>query len=138
MADTSHAATDSAHAPTPDPSLKLDHLRTRADFQRLTSSRRKHATRGLVLQVAAQPAGRDTTQPRIGFTASKKVGNAIARNRAKRRLRALAREVLQPRVQPSLDYVLVGRHTTVTRPWSKLVQDLETAIERTQLDQRQS
>ena len=138
MADTSHAATVSAHAPTPDPSLKLDHLRTRADFQRLTRSRRKHATRGLVLQVAQQPAGRDTTQPRIGFTASKKVGNAIARNRAKRRLRALAREVLQPQVQPSLDYVLVGRHTTVTRPWSKLVQDLETAIERTQLDQRQS
>jgi ribonuclease P protein component len=134
MADTSHAATVSAHAPTPDPSLKLDHLRTRADFQRLTRSRRKHATRGLVLQVAAQPVGRDTTQPRIGFTASKKVGNAIARNRAKRRLRALAREVLQPQVQPSLDYVLVGRHTTVTRPWSKLVQDLETAIERTQLD----
>ena len=138
MADTSHAATVSAHAPTPDPSLKLDHLRTRADFQRLTRSRRKHATRGLVLQVAHQPAGRDTTQPRIGFTASKKVGNAIARNRAKRRLRALAREVLQPQVQPSLDYVLVGRHTTVTRPWSKLVQDLETAIERTQADQRQS
>jgi ribonuclease P protein component len=138
MADTTHAATASVQEPALDPSLKLDHLRTRADFQRLTRSRRKHATRGLVLQVAPQPEGRDNPQPRIGFTASKKVGNAVARNRAKRRLRALAREVLQPRVQPSLDYVLVGRHTTVTRPWSKLVQDLETAINRTQLDPEQS
>ncbi len=138
MADTSYAATDSAQEPTPDPSLKLDHLRTRADFQRLTRSRRKHATRGLVLQVAPQPEGRITTQPRIGYTASKKVGNAVTRNRVKRRLRALAREVLQPKVQPSLDYVLVGRHTTITRPWSRLVQDLETAIERTQRNPKQS
>jgi len=138
MADTKNAATASvldqqeSSVSTP----KLDRLRTRADFQRLTRTGRKHATRGLVLQVARQPgvSFSDEQHPRVGFTASKKVGNAVARNRVKRRLRALVHEVLGPKAQPSLDYVLVGRHTTLTRPWPKLVEDLETALVRTRLE----
>jgi ribonuclease P protein component len=141
MADKQHAATDSVqdkHIQS-SPRPKLDHLRTRADFQRLTRFGRKHATRGLVLQVARQPHDTNShlansTTPRVGFTASKKVGNAVARNRAKRRLRALAHTVLRPQAQPSLDYVLVGRHTTLHRPWLKLVKDLEEALSRTRLD----
>ena len=141
MADQLHAATVSVQdthiqsSPLP----KLDRLRTRADFQRLTRFGRKHATRGLVLQVARQPVDAadhlaNGPTARVGFTASKKVGNAVARNRAKRRLRALAYAVLRPQAQPSLDYVLVGRHTTLHRPWLKLVKDLEEALSRTRLD----
>ena len=140
MADLHHPATDSADQPQlaqPTP-RKLEKLRTRGDFVRLTRSSRKCATRGLVLQVAQQPDDLPTNTPRVGFTASKKVGNAVARNRVKRRLRALAQTVLADQAQPSLDYVLVGRHTTLTRPWSKLVDDLGTALARTQLDDTDS
>jgi ribonuclease P protein component len=146
MADTKVAATASVSDYQDSPVLfpKLDRLRTRADFQRLTRTGRKHAARGLVLQVAPRPAASmasSTTKserPRVGFTASKKVGNAVARNRAKRRLRALAHDVLRHKGQPSLDYVLVGRHTTLTRPWPKLVEDLETALMRTRIEDEQA
>ena len=80
--------------------------------------------------MAPKPAQAVATSPhaRIGYTASKKVGNAVARNRAKRRLRGLVHEVLRPVAKPSLDYVLVGRHTTLTRPWPKLKSDLKHAL----------
>ena len=118
--------------PAADPAQQpqLDTLKSRADFQRLTRHGRKKAMRGFVLQVAPKPAQALATCPhaRIGYTASKKVGNAVARNRAKRRLRGLVHEVLRPVAKPSLDYVLVGRHTTLTRPWPKLKSDLKSAL----------
>ena len=67
---------------------------------------------------------------RVGFTVSKKVGNAVARNRARRRLRAAAAEVMPGRATPSTDYVLIGRAGTLDRPYAKLVSDLESAVER--------
>jgi len=66
---------------------------------------------------------------RVGYTCSKKVGNAVARNRAKRRLRALAREVLPKKGSQGWDYVLVGRkEETATRPMTALIADLERAL----------
>ena len=67
---------------------------------------------------------------RIGFTVSKKVGHAVARNRARRRLRAAAAEVMPRRAAPGTDYVLIGRKGTLTRPYALLIDDLETALER--------
>ncbi len=68
--------------------------------------------------------------PRLGLTASKKVGNAVARNRAKRRLRALANEVLPDHGKPGMDYVLIGRPATPCRAYADLRQDLLVALER--------
>jgi len=66
---------------------------------------------------------------RVGFTCSKKVGNAVARNRAKRRLRALARDVLPTHGQPGWDYVLVGRSgATASRNYAVLVDDMTKAL----------
>ncbi len=66
---------------------------------------------------------------RIGFTCSKKVGNAVARNRAKRRLRAIAREVLPELGKPGWDYVLIGRKdATASREYTDLVADLKRAL----------
>ena len=71
----------------------------------------------------------DSAVIRVGFTASKKVGNAVTRNRAKRRLRALARTVLAGQGQPGWDYVLVARAgETVSRNFADMERDLARAI----------
>ncbi len=67
---------------------------------------------------------------RVGYTCSKKVGNAVARNRAKRRLRAAAREVAPAHAQPGWDYVLIGRRdVTAALPFDRLCGDLASAID---------
>lgn len=65
---------------------------------------------------------------RVGFTASRKVGNAVIRNRAKRRLRAAAAEVLRRDGDPETDYVVIARGDTAARPYADLVGDLESAV----------
>lgn len=106
-------------------SRSMQTLRKRADFLAANSGRRT-VTPGFVL------LGRDRSDgdaPRVGFTCSKKVGNAVTRNRAKRRLRALARETLAQLARPGWDYVLIGRRdATVSRPYANLSADLARAI----------
>ncbi len=65
---------------------------------------------------------------RVGFTASKKIGGAVVRNRAKRRLRAAAAAVLPLSGVAGTDYVLVARRDTVTRPFDSLLSDLAQAL----------
>ncbi len=67
---------------------------------------------------------------RVGFTCSKKVGNAVARNRARRRLREAAERILPLHAQPGMDYVLIGRTESVGRPFHLLLQDLTQALKR--------
>lgn len=120
---------DPAEAPAAPSAVSLcppTTLRKRADFLRAASARRQ-GTAGFLLQ------GRDRADGdpaiRLGFTASKKIGNAVLRNRAKRRLRALAREILAPLAQPGWDYVLVARpEATVTRDFAHLRDDLRMAL----------
>ena len=103
----------------------LEILRSRADFLRAARGRRA-AMPGFVLQ--AWDRG-DQGPVRIGFTCSKKVGNAVARNRAKRRLREVARIVLANEGQPGYDYVMVGRaQNTASRDFAALKDDLRAAL----------
>ena len=106
-------------------------LKRRKDFVRLTRKGRAAAAPGLVLQCAPRPAGAgESGPPRVGFTASRKVGGAVARNRARRRLRALADAMLPARAAADRDYVLVARRTTPARPFAALAADLESALAR--------
>lgn len=67
---------------------------------------------------------------RLGITASRKVGNAVARNRVRRRLREAARLVLPTNAAPGHDYVLIGRAATLQRPFPMLLADLQSALRR--------
>jgi len=68
---------------------------------------------------------------RVGYTCSKKVGNAVARNRAKRRLRAAAALALRPAARDGWDYVLIGRaQATAAAPFAALLDDLRAALDR--------
>jgi ribonuclease P protein component len=85
---------------------------------------------GFVLQAAPALVAGEMQSVRVGFTASRKVGNAVARNRAKRRMRAAARSILADRGKPGTDYVLIARSFTAERPFAELLTDLAAALRR--------
>ena len=101
-------------------------LKIRADFLRAAQAKR-HGAGSFLLQ--ARPRGDASPGIRVGFTASKKIGNAVLRNRAKRRLRAAAQAVLPVAGTRGYDYVLVARAGTLDRPWPQLLDDLRKALE---------
>ena len=107
----------------------LESLKQRKDFLRLAHAKRVHST-SFVLQ--ARDRG-DAQVLRVGFTCSKKVGNAVARNRAKRRLREIARLILPRFGQAGHDYVLIGRaNVTATTKFTALQDELLAALRKLQ------
>ena len=118
-------------------------LKHRPEFLRVASARRKWVAPGLILQTARQtgngapqsaaggPAeGGPGDSLRVGFTASRKVGNAVARNRARRRLRAAVAETLPRYAKRGHDYVVIARAGTLTRSFDDLVADLTAGLRR--------
>lgn len=102
-------------------------LEQRADFLRVGSSGLKRVTPAFILQAAPRRTEAGAAPIHVGFTASRKVGNAVARNRAKRRLRALADRLIAE-ADPALDYVLIGRTETLTHDFGAMEKDLKNAL----------
>jgi ribonuclease P protein component len=108
----------------------VERLKKRAEFLRVAGVRRKWATPGMVLQAARDPSCVDAGRLRVGFTATKKIGNAVVRNRTKRRLRAAADELLPLHAKAGWDYVLIGRKDTAVRDFCSLKRDLLYALKK--------
>lgn len=108
--------------------LKLVTIKSRADFLRARGGRR-HGLLSLAVEACISPAGKvGPGLARVGFTASRRVGGAVQRNRAKRRLRALAQRVVTVSGREGHDYVLIARTQTLTRGFAELENDLRAAI----------
>jgi ribonuclease P protein component len=114
----------------------MEILRKRHEFLKVAASRRKSAEPGLVLQVGRKTRNQTTVESRVGFTASRKVGNAVERSRAKRRLRSLAQNIMALEAEPGRDYVLVARRAILSRPYPLLEQDLRRALKTTAVERQ--
>jgi ribonuclease P protein component len=110
--------------------FKIERLRKRPDF--LACAKAPSCARGAVL---IQARARDAEPVvRAGFTATRRIGGAVERNRAKRRLREAARLLLPSLASPGFDYVFVARGGVTSRPWLRLLDDVKSALIRLAAD----
>ena len=109
---------------------KITRIQKRADF--LACAKGPHCARGAVL-VQARPRD-ESPLVRAGFTATKRIGGAVERNRAKRRLREAVRLILPDLAHPGTDYVFIARGGVTTRPWPRLLDDMKSALLRLAAD----
>ncbi|MCB1591045.1 MAG: ribonuclease P protein component [Alphaproteobacteria bacterium] len=106
---------------------KLNVLKSRSDFLKMREGK-KWVSHGLILQIREN----GTSDTRYGLTVSRKVDkSAVRRNRIKRRLRSVVCDVLPLYARPGVDYVLIGRPQTATRPYESLCGDLKWCLKKT-------
>jgi len=105
-------------------------LRRRAEFQRVSRGRRAQAETFTLQANARPPSPTDAPGPRVGFTVTKRVGDAVERNRIRRRLKEALRRAAAVAPAPGHDYVLMARREALTRPFAALVADIEKAFAR--------
>ncbi|MEJ1157129.1 ribonuclease P protein component [Prosthecomicrobium sp. N25] len=113
----------------------MDRLLKRAEFLAAAKGARS-ARRGFVVQALLRPDGDDPGPPRVGFTVTKKVGNAPERNRIRRRLREAMRLHGAEVARPGTDYVLVGRREALGLAFADLAADLRGALKQVHRDPR--
>ena len=106
----------------------LTRILKRPEYLRVKQQGISVAELGLVIQAAPVANSSSYLQPRVGFTVSKRVGNAVKRNRARRRLKSIASDVLPKDGFQSWDYVFIGRVVTLDRPYDLLLQDTRVAL----------
>ena len=119
-----------ADAPSDIPDVRIERLKKRAEF--LACAQGPAVARGAVLvQARRRDEGRLI---RAGFTATKRIGGAVERNRAKRRLREAARLLLPAHGRAGFDYVFIARGGATGRPWARLLDDVKSALIRLAAD----
>ena len=104
--------------------IKLGVLKTRSEFLHVRSGKYK-ACKNLTIQANNSPSSDNI---RVGFTATKKIGNAVVRNKAKRRLRHVARELLPELGINGVDYVFIARNSTSSTPYRNLISNARGAL----------
>ena len=107
----------------------MDRLRQRADFLAVANGARANSPAFVLQSLDRKSLGHDDSGPiRIGFTVTKKNGNAPERNRIRRRLRELVKRLDPVSMQPHHDYVLVGRRDALSRDFTTMLDDLRIAF----------
>ena len=106
----------------------LTRILKRPEYLRVKQQGISVAELGLVIQAAPVANSSSYLQPRVGFTVSKRVGNAVKRNRARRRLKSIASDVLPNEGFQAWDYVFIGRLVTLDRPYDLLLEDARSAL----------
>lgn len=110
-------------------------LKKRREFIKIASTGKRFVTPGFILQIGERLE--NITKPAsFGYTTSKKVGNAVERNRVRRQLREVARLILAKRIKKGRDFVLVGRRGALKLSFTKLVKDALWALKKMGLDRK--
>ena len=109
-------------------SKRLTRILKRSEYLRVKQRGSSVAKPGLVMQAAPSANDGSYVYPRVGFTVSKRVGNAVKRNRARRRLKSIASDVLPNEGFQAWDYVFIGRLVTLDRPYDLLLEDARSAL----------
>lgn len=104
---------------------KIERLTKRPDF--LAAAKAVTSAKGAVV-VQARDRADDNPIVRVGFTATRKIGGAVVRNRAKRRLREAVRALAPLHTRQGCDYVFIARAGTTSRPWARLLDDVKSAL----------
>lgn len=105
--------------------IKLGRLKQRSEFLHVRGGKYQ-ARPGIVVQMRESPQPSETIK--VGFTATKKIGNAVVRNKCKRRMRELARALLPLHGKPGFNYVFIARADTAKADWAQLHKDVEKAL----------
>lgn len=111
--------------------VPIRRLKTRREF--LACAQAPSCAKGAVV-VQARPRGDEDPTIRVGFTATKRIGGAVDRNRAKRRMREAARLMLPLHARPGVDYVIIARGGVTRRAWDRLLDDVKSALIRLAAD----
>ena len=106
----------------------VERMVRRSQYVRVARARRYVAAKGLILQFEIKDPNEGGNKHRVGFTVSKKVGNAVVRNRARRRLKSVVNDVLTSSEERPLDLVLIGRVSTLKRSYDELLGDFRFAL----------
>src|SRR5690242_5809300 len=113
--------------------MEMQRLKRRADFV-ATASGNKAPTGAFVLQARARG---DSAPARVGFTVTRKTGNAVERNRIRRRLREVVRLSPAVAMKAGHDYVLIGRRSALNAPFDKITDDFTQALKRVHAQKQQ-
>ncbi|MGH7736052.1 MAG: ribonuclease P protein component [Gemmatimonadales bacterium] len=120
-----------ADAPPAGAAFAIERLRKRPQF--LAAAKGASRPCGALI-IQGLDRGDGSSAVRVGFTATRRIGGAVERNRAKRRLREAARSLVPLHGRPGCDYVLIARTGAGTRPWGRLLDDMKTALIRLAAD----
>ena len=106
----------------------VERMVRRSQYLKVARARKYVVSKGLILQFEIKDPNEGGNKDRVGFTVSKKVGNAVVRNRARRRLKSVVNDVLTSSEERSLDLVLIGRASTLKRSYDELLGDFRFAL----------
>jgi ribonuclease P protein component len=110
-------------------------IKKRRDFLKIASSGKRFVTTGFILQIG-EIRENNTKPPAFGYTTSKKVGNAVERNRVRRQLREIARLILAHKIGVGRDFVLVGRRAALNIPLAGLLRDALWVVKKWNLEEK--